>query len=93
MLNIATSLIIFFFAYTSLAYAGELTYSKAGRSIIILNILLYLSRTLGELMLFPEPSALIIIVCMIIAAIYSIALLGGDKKKYTQTIWLIKKIG
>ena len=73
MLNVGGSLMIFFFAYTSLAYARELLNSKTGRSVIILNILLYLARAIGEVVLFMQPKILIIVICFVISGIYSTA--------------------
>jgi hypothetical protein len=78
-LNICGSLMIFFFAYTSIRYPNELINSKAGRSILVLNVLLYTGRFVCEFVLFPAPKILIVFTCSLIAGIYLFVIYSSRK--------------
>lgn len=80
MLNIACTLLIFFLAISSIVYAHELINSKLGRLVIVINILLYLLRSIGEIVLFPQLLVFVIVVCLLIAAIYGLAYYVGFKE-------------
>ena len=71
MLGIGGMLLIFFLAFTSLFCSAELVKTGVGRSVIVLNILIYLARVLGEVILFPRPSSLVIGPCALLALLYA----------------------
>ncbi len=75
-------IMIFFLAYTSLFHTEELTTTHAGRSVLILNILVYFSRTLGEIILVPAPNAVIIVLCSFLTVLYLSIFIAGRKAQY-----------
>jgi hypothetical protein len=79
MLSVGGTLMVFFLAYTSLMAPEELTSTRIGGSVIMLNILLYLSRVIGEIVLFPKPGILIIGLCSFISALYIYIYLNRGK--------------
>lgn len=81
MLSIGGTLMIFFLAYTSLFCVGELLQGKLGLAVIVLNILVYLSRALGEVILFPQPKPVIIGLCILLVLMYGYVLF----KRQTET--------
>ena len=80
MLAIGGTIFIFFLAYTSLVSPGSLISTSLGAPVIGLNILLYLSRALGELILFPKPKPIIIAVCLIQVLIYGYVFLKRQRQ-------------
>ena len=44
--------------------------SKLGKTVIALNILIYLSRAIGEITLTTAPRPIIIVVCLILVVLY-----------------------
>ncbi len=79
MLAICGTVFVFFLAFTSLLFISDLVSTKIGASVIVLNILTYLIRTAGEFVLFPKPSVLIISLCLVLAIIYIVVLIGSIK--------------
>lgn len=79
MLSVGGTLMVFFLAYTSLMAPEELTSTRIGGSVIMLNILLYLSRAIGEIVLFPKPGILIIGLCSFVSALYIYIYLNRGK--------------
>jgi hypothetical protein len=77
MLAIAGTVFIFFLAYTSLFCATELMKGSLGMTVIMLNILLYLSRALGEVILFPHPKPIIIGLCILLVLMYGYVFFNG----------------
>ena len=71
MFSIGGTLMVFFLAYTSLFQSMELSATRTGQSVVLLNIFLYLARTLGEVLLFPRINFLIIGVCSFLVILYS----------------------
>ncbi len=63
-------IMIIFLAYTSLLYSDEMVTSKLGKTVIALNILIYLSRAIGEITLTTAPRPIIIVVCLILVVLY-----------------------
>lgn len=81
MFSVSGTIMIFFFAYTSLFYSKELTASITGKSIILFNIAIYGVRALGEFLLFPAVSWMIVGLCGLMVVIYSLALIEGKREK------------
>ena len=77
MFAIGGMLMVFFLAYTSLACYAELKTTMLGRWVVLLNILIYFTRTLGEFILFPKPKIIIISLCSLVALIYLYVLLSS----------------
>jgi len=82
MLAIGGTLMVLFLAVTSFWYTKELVTTNIGQPIILLNIAVYLSRVLGEFILFPRQNVLIIVVCTFLTILYSYILVVGRKYKY-----------
>lgn len=70
MLAVGGCVLIWFLALTSLIFREQLAVTSVGRSILLLNIAVYVSRVLGEIVLFPRPSLLIMILCAALAFLY-----------------------
>jgi hypothetical protein len=70
MLSICGTILIAFLAFTSLFCAAEIAGTKIGRWVLALNIAIYGARTVGEVLLFPQPSFFIIGVCILFVALY-----------------------
>ena len=79
MLSVGGTLMVFFLAYTSLRAPEELMTRRLGGSVIVLNILVYFSRAIGEVVLFPKPGILIIGLCSFLSALYIYILLRRGK--------------
>ncbi len=73
--NLGGALMIAFFAVVSLAFAGELLTTRVGRSTVGLIIGVYLSRAIAEVLLFPAPSPVVVLVCLLTAGLYALAAL------------------
>ncbi|HTQ30989.1 MAG TPA: hypothetical protein VMI53_07250 [Opitutaceae bacterium] len=71
MMSIGGTLLIFFLAFTSLFCPAALVETRIGRSVVLLNISVYLARTLGEFILFPKPSGVIIGLCAFLTLLYA----------------------
>ncbi len=74
-------IMIFFLAYTSLVHAEELVTTRIGRAVLVLNILIYGSRTLGEIILVPVPNAVILVVCSFLTVLYTLIFIVGRKTR------------
>jgi hypothetical protein len=70
MFSVGGTLMVFFLAYTSLFCPADLAYTKSGKAVIVLNILVYLSRVLGEFILFPKQNIWIIVLCSFLTVLY-----------------------
>jgi hypothetical protein len=79
MLAIGGTLMIVFLTVTSLWYLTELVTVKIGQPIILLNIAVYLSRTIGEFILFPQQNVPIIVVCSVMTILYTYIFITGRK--------------
>jgi len=82
MLAIGGTLMVLFLSVTSFWYRAELVTTKIGQPIILLNIAVYLSRLLGEFILFPRQNILIIVVCSFLTILYGYIFIVGRKYKY-----------
>jgi len=82
MLAIGGTLMVLFLSVTSFWYRTELVTTKIGQPIILLNIAVYLSRLLGEFILFPRQNILIIVVCSFLTILYAYIFIVGRKYKY-----------
>ncbi len=72
--NLGGTVMIAFFALVSLAYPREVLTTGVGRSATAAIILVYSTRALAEVALFPRPSAVVMLVCLAITAVYVAAL-------------------
>jgi len=79
MLAVAGAIFIWFLALTSLVFREKLALTPIGRSILLLNVVLYAIRVLGELVLFPQPKAIILVGCGILAALYAWIFIAGRR--------------
>ena len=78
---------IFFLTFTSLAYPQELNASKVGSSVLVLNILIYFSRIIGEYLLFPQPKIFVVLVCLVMVVVYILAFyLSRKQGKAVKTV-------
>ncbi len=72
MLNAGGVLFILFFAISSLCYAQEMLGTRLGRLGLLFMFLLYGSRAVEEIIIAPQFSPAIFIVCTLLAALYLI---------------------
>jgi hypothetical protein len=86
MFAIGGMLMVFFLAYTSLACYAELKTTMLGRWVVLLNILIYFTRTLGEFILFPKPHIIIISLCSLVSLIYLYILFSSRVNIQTNDI-------
>jgi hypothetical protein len=70
MFAIGGMIMIFYLAFTSLLYSQEMTGTTLGAVTLILNILIYSTRALGEFILFAKPKPVIIAVCVVMTVLY-----------------------
>jgi hypothetical protein len=81
MLAVADALFIWFLALTSLVFREKLAMTSIGRSILLLNVVLYIVRVIGEFVLFPHPKPVIFIGCGLLAVLYTWIILAAAKLK------------
>ena len=79
LLAVSGAIFIWFLALTSLVFREKLALTPVGRSILLLNVVLYAIRAIGELVLVPQPEAVIVIGCSLLAALYAWILLAAKK--------------
>jgi len=79
MLAVGGAVFIWFLALTSIVFREKLALTPIGRSILLLNVVLYAVRVLGELFLFPQPKAVILIGCGGLAVLYGWIFMAGEK--------------
>ncbi|MBI5474287.1 MAG: hypothetical protein HY961_18275 [Ignavibacteriae bacterium] len=84
MFSIVGTIMIFFLAYTSLCCPTELLSTNAGLAVVVLNILVYLSRVIGEIVLFPQPMSIIIATCLLMTLIYGYVLVEGIRDRNSE---------
>jgi len=77
MLNISTALLVFFLAIGSIFFIKDVLTTRIGRFVLVVGFLLYALRAIGEVVLFPVFNVGIFVVCVIVAALYIVALLQG----------------
>jgi hypothetical protein len=77
MFSIGGMLMIFFLAYTSLRCPEEMVSTNAGRAVIVLNILVYFTRVIGEFVLSPQQNYLIVGLCSFLTILYAYILVGS----------------
>lgn len=70
MLNVGGVLIILLFAIASLCYVEEMLATKLGRLLLFFIFLFYGSRAAEEIVISPRFSALIFVVCALLAGLY-----------------------
>ncbi len=84
MFSIGGTIMIIFLAYTSLCCPTDLLSTKAGLAVVALNVLVYLSRIVGEMLLFPEPKSLILVTCLLMTLIYGYVLVEGIRDRISK---------
>ncbi len=72
MLNAGGVLFILLFAVSSLCYAEEMLGTRLGRVVLLFVFLLYGSRAVEEIIIAPQFSPAIFIVCALLAGLYSV---------------------
>ncbi len=72
-LNVSGFLLIAFLAVAFLACQADLR-SRLGRATILLGALLYLTRALGEIVIFPAVNPVIVTLCVVAGALHLAAL-------------------
>jgi uncharacterized membrane protein YedE/YeeE len=77
MLNISTALLVFFLAIGSIFFIKDVLTTRIGRFTLMVGFLLYALRAISEVVLFPVFNVGIFVVCVIVAALYLVALLQG----------------
>ncbi len=70
MLNVAVVLFILLFAIASLGYTREVLETRLGRLLSFFVFLLYGLRAAEEIIISPQFSAAIFVVCALIAGLY-----------------------
>jgi len=78
-LAVGGALLVAFLAYTSLFTSQELVTTKTGTAVIVLNILVYLTRTVEDFILFPKPNLVIVVLCSILTLLYGYVLFNKKK--------------
>ncbi len=77
MFAVGGAMMVFFLAVTSLFFPVELVTTKIGRSVIVLNLLVYFSRIVEEFVLVPVSQPAIIGACLLPGVLYAYLLLYG----------------
>ena len=72
MLNAGGVLFILLFAISSLCYAQEMLGTRLGRTMFFFVFLLYGSRAIEEIIIAPQFSPAIFIICALLAGLYLI---------------------
>lgn len=70
--NLASTLLIGFLALAFLTAKQDLA-SRLGRLTLVLGALLYFSRALGEVFLFPHPSIPVLGACLVTSSLHLLA--------------------
>jgi hypothetical protein len=73
--NVGGALFIAFLAYASLCRTTEMLETGLGRSLGVLVVLLYGSRAASEFVFQPKAQPVIVATCLVVAAVYLVALL------------------
>jgi hypothetical protein len=71
MMNIGGSFFNFLFTVASLRCAEEQFSTRLGR-LVLWSVVLYNVRAVGEVVMFPSPSAASGVVCLAVAALYAV---------------------
>jgi hypothetical protein len=80
-LNTGGVLLVAFAFFASLFCAQDLLTTKLGKTTIILITLFYASRAVEELVLSARFSPIIFGVCLIVAVVYALSILGWLEKR------------
>lgn len=81
VINIHLAFVVFVFAYVSIFHHRELLSTKLGRSIIVSIILFYILRGINQLIfwdIYMPDSALMVLLCAVVAGIYAKPLLSSN---------------
>jgi hypothetical protein len=70
--NVGGTLMILFLALAFLACPRELS-TRLGRLSVLLGMLVYLTRAVGEVVFFPHPSRAILVVCVVTGLLHLVA--------------------
>jgi hypothetical protein len=77
MLNVGTLLFALFVALSSLLFLHDLLTTRLGTLTFLFAFLLLTGRAAGEIVFFPTFNAVIFTVCLLVAALYGVALAKG----------------
>lgn len=69
MLNVAGTIMVFFFAYVSFFNQKELLTTRLGKSVLVFIMLIYFSRALEEF-IFPGFDVIIFSLCVFVGLLY-----------------------
>lgn len=83
MLNVGGLLMILFITVASLSFKREMLSTSLGKLVSLLNIALYWSRAVEEIIISPVTSPIILISCFILGLIY-VPLLFTSKKEIEE---------
>lgn len=83
MFAVSGAALIWFLALTSLVFREQLALTAVGRSILLLNVVIYAGRVIGELALFPHPKAIILVSCSLLAVLYVWIFVKGKSQSLT----------
>lgn len=79
MLNVGGTIFIAFFAYASFFCLRDLLDTALGKAVLFVVFLLYTTRAIEEVIIAPRFSPLIFVLCLIVGAIYLVALLRSGR--------------
>jgi hypothetical protein len=79
-LNVGGVLLIAFLAFAFLACPADLR-TRLGKATILLGALLYLTRAIDEVVLFPHVNAVIVGGCALVGALHLLALRAAGPKR------------
>ena len=85
MLNAGGVLFILLFAISSLCYAQEMLETRLGRLVLLFVFLLYGSRAIEEIVISPQFSAAIFVVCALLAGLYLFLFFNANKSADVKT--------
>jgi len=85
MLNAGGVLFILLFAISSLCHAEEMLGTKLGRLILLFVFLLYGSRAIEEIVIAPQFSPAIFVVCALLAGLYLFLFFNANKSAEVKT--------
>lgn len=84
MLNVGGLLMILFIAVASLFYKKEMLTTSLGKLVSLLNIALYWSRAVEEIIISPVTKPIILISCIVLGLIY-LPLLSASKTEIEES--------
>jgi hypothetical protein len=83
VINIHLAFVVLVFAYISIIHHQELLSTKLGKSIVVSIIIFYILRAINQLVfwdIYLPDTALMVILCLVVAGIYAKPLLSSTRK-------------